>query len=60
VLVSGFKVLSWHVPGGTEKATIYPNQLSWAPGHDANAGPPGYKSGVNVRLDRQSFIPRPV
>jgi hypothetical protein len=37
---TNFKVLSQHLPGGTEKSTINLSHNSWSPGWDLNLTPP--------------------
>jgi len=39
-----FKVLSWHLPGGTEENHKKLSQDSWSLGRDLNPGPPKYES----------------
>jgi hypothetical protein len=46
-IMSKFKVISQHSPGGTEQNHEKP-QNSWFPGQDLNPGPPEYKVGVST------------
>jgi hypothetical protein len=41
-----FKVLSWHLPGGTEENHINLSQDSGSLSQDLNPGPPEYEAGV--------------
>jgi hypothetical protein len=41
-----FKVLIWHMPGGTDKETKNLMQHSWSVGRDLNLEPPEYKARV--------------
>jgi hypothetical protein len=51
-----FKVLLWHLPGGTEENHIKLNWDSQFPGQDFNPEPPEYKVGVLTTQPRCSVI----
>jgi hypothetical protein len=40
------KVLSWHMPGGTEENHNILSQNNRSPGKNVNLGPPEYEVGV--------------
>jgi hypothetical protein len=45
-VVAYFKVLSRHLPGGTEKTHKNHSQDSLSPGRNLNSEPPEYEAGV--------------
>jgi hypothetical protein len=53
-----FKVLSRHLPGGTEENYEKTHsQDSWSTARDLKPGPPEYEAGVIITLDPWKLMP---
>jgi hypothetical protein len=49
-----FKVLSRHLPGGTEKSHKDANHGNGSSGQDLNLGPPEYEAGTRPQLSAET------